>query len=343
MSIRTTRHWVQRKEVCEWSRYLLPLLAALLICCQVSAAIEAQVNRRKPDPPSARYQTYKYPLFAVSVPDNWRESVLRTSTIIGPQGGFQEDANKHLSSVTYAVEFGTIDGKRLSLRQLADEFVRDYIGSNPRIKQQGSYKGTYLSGRDALMATLTEDRVDQTLVEFIYGSLLPNGTLFWLIATVPQSEYSAYQKTFQDILRSVQFHSPQDSTQGTTVEYKGLTYTLNECRLSAGDLTCYLVITSNGRDRNMSAGVDPSGHLSRMFDNVGNEYQIKKMTFANNEDRSTLVADVPTKSTVTFESINREATSISLLELLYYEQDEQRGGPFVFSYTIQFRNILIQR
>ena len=191
------------------------------------------------------------------------------------------------------------------------------------------------------MATLTEDRIDQTLVEFIYGSLLPNGNFFWLIATVPQGEYSTYQNTFQNIVRSVQFHeSREQPPQSITVEYKGIIYTLNDCMVTAGNLTCHLVITSNGVDRPISEGNGSFfGKYSRMFDNLGNEYRIKEMTFANNEGAATLVADVPTRSTASFENIDRGATAVSLLELLYTDE----GPGAIHGWPIQFRNIPIRR
>ena len=77
---------------------------------------------------------------------------------------------------------------------------------------------------------------------------------------------------------------------------------------------------------------------SRIFDNYGNEYPLSEVKLANKTDRrnveSLLVANIKTKSSLSFEGLSPQVNIISLLEI-----EANAGGDF----TVQFRNIPISK
>jgi hypothetical protein len=98
-----------------------------------------------------------------------------------------------------------------------------------------------------------------------------------------------------------------------TVETKGFTFVLNQCKMSGGTVKCYFTVTSNDLD----------GHLrfmdvwdkSKMYDNFGNEFRVKNVMFGKKSEEATLVADIPIQMIITTEDFNPSASEASLLKI----------------------------
>jgi hypothetical protein len=83
------------------------------------------------------------------------------------------------------------------------------LQSNNYLRQATGYQRTAVDGRTALATTLVgrspitgrDERV--TLVTTTLGG----GQVFYMAAVSPQSEYGTYQRTFNDILRSLRLNS----------------------------------------------------------------------------------------------------------------------------------------
>ena len=98
-----------------------------------------------------------------------------------------------------------------------------------------------------------------------------------------------------------------------TVETKGFTFVLDQCKMSGGTVKCYFTVTSNDLD----------GHLrfmdvwdkSKIYDNFGNEFRVKNVMFGKKSEEATLVADVPIQMIITTEDFNPSASEASLLKI----------------------------
>ena len=121
------------------------------------------------------------------------------------------------------------------------------------------------------------------------------------------------------------------------VETEKFTFELTKCDMSSGgNVTCDLLITNNDdKDRELRLDIS-RGPGSRMFDDFGNEYKPNQGELANKKGgydiHSLLISGISTKSSLTFKNVTPEASSISLLEIGFYERE---SGNF----KIKFRNI----
>lgn len=143
--------------------------------------------------------------------------------------------------------------------------------------------------------------------------------------------------------KSVDTPTPRPTPQANqVVESRGLIFTLQECRRAGKDAACHLLITSDTQDRDlMIFGHDKDDRISRIFDNLGNEYPAKKSVLSNKSGgnvSSFLVAGVPTKATLHFEALSSQARIITLLELTCTLTGDWFGERF----KVQFRNIPLE-
>lgn len=119
------------------------------------------------------------------------------------------------------------------------------------------------------------------------------------------------------------------------IETESFLFELKQCRLVSTTVTCELVITNQGVDREIYLDDE-----TRMFDDANNEYKSKQVKLANkqgNWTRGLMVANVPTKTSFTFEEVPAQATKVSLLDIYCVPQNNSR--PF----HAQFRNFPIAR
>lgn len=132
---------------------------------------------------------------------------------------------------------------------------------------------------------------------------------------------------------------PQPSTSSSDrktiskVDMQEFSFELQGCRLSGQTVTCYLIVTNKGNDRNLYFG---HNQVTRIFDDTGNEYQVETIRFGNKQMRRSwvhnrLVSGIPVKASLSFEKISPETSKINLLEI-----GCQQG---YHDFTVQFRNI----
>jgi beta-barrel assembly-enhancing protease len=155
-------------------------------------------------PPSSRYKTYtEGNLFRVSVPDNWREVATSASVTFVPDGAYDQ-AQGH-TVFTHGVELGFTRNEIHSLQEATQEFIDGLAQSNPSLRATGGLQNTNLSGRDGLMATLTNvsEMTGRAETVTVFTTLLRDGNLFYYVAVAPADEYQAYQRSFQRVAQSI--------------------------------------------------------------------------------------------------------------------------------------------
>ena len=157
--------------------------------------------------PSGRFQSYS--IFGggvqVSVPGNWRQINDQNSVWFVPEGGYGQYNGQAV--YTHGASFGVAQTSNRNLQRATDELINSLGQGNSNLRMNGGYQRTTMSGRNALMATLSNVNEATGRPESVrlITTQLRNGQLFYMIAVVPQNERN-FESAFQNILRSVRLN-----------------------------------------------------------------------------------------------------------------------------------------
>ncbi len=119
-----------------------------------------------------------------------------------------------------------------------------------------------------------------------------------------------------------------------TIESNEFLFALRGCKVAGGKVTCDLIITNQGADREFRFR-----NSSRIFDEYGNEFPAVDAKLGNEKasfSRSgyvsnTLVAGIPTKAEISFSQVGGDSQLLTVLELVCY------------NFKAQFRNVPLAR
>jgi hypothetical protein len=157
--------------------------------------------------PSSRYRSYsELGFLRVSIPDNWRELPDQGSVWFAPEGGY--GAANGQSVFTHGVNLGVVQTRSRNLQQATDELISSLEQGNPNLRARSGYQRTYVGGRNGLSITMsnTNQATGRPEIVAVTTTQLRGGELFYIISVAPNGEYSDYQNTFGNILRSVQLN-----------------------------------------------------------------------------------------------------------------------------------------
>jgi hypothetical protein len=155
--------------------------------------------------PSSSYRSYSSGnRFRISVPDNWREMGSGNEITFAPEGGYSDYRGQFV--FTHGVQVGVSNTGTRNLRQATDQLISSLGQGNSNLRQAGSYRRESVGGREGLSITLSNvsEATRRNEVINLVTAMLGNGEVFYLVAVAPESEYSAYQRTFQYIIRTVE-------------------------------------------------------------------------------------------------------------------------------------------
>lgn len=157
--------------------------------------------------PSSRYQNVS--IFnggvRVSVPDNWRQVGDGNSVWFVPEGGYGVYNNQPV--FTHGASFGVAQTNQRNLPRATEELINSLAQSNTQLRMSGGYQRTTLSGRTALLSTLSNVNQATGRRESVrlITTQLRNGQLFYMIAVNPQNE-RGFENAFETMLRSVRIN-----------------------------------------------------------------------------------------------------------------------------------------
>jgi hypothetical protein len=157
--------------------------------------------------PSSRFRNYTaLGVVRLSVPDNWREMSEQESVWYAPTGGYGS-ANGQ-SVFTHGVNIGLAQTNRRNLQQATNDFLNTLQQGSGNLRSRSGYQRTYVAGRNGLSISLsnTNEATGQPEVVNVVTTQLRNGELLYIISVAPETDYNAYQNTFQNVLRSVQLN-----------------------------------------------------------------------------------------------------------------------------------------
>ncbi|MCA1592943.1 MAG: M48 family metallopeptidase [Acidobacteria bacterium] len=153
--------------------------------------------------PSTRYRNDGNNLFRVAIPENWRQLGSEGNSVsYAPEGAYGSQG------ITHGVMFGTDREQYSDLQRASQQYVNDLLQAqgNTYLRQSGGFQRTTVNGRNALATTLMgrSPITGRTERVTIITTMLGSGDLFYMAGVAPSDEYGTYQRTFADILRSLQ-------------------------------------------------------------------------------------------------------------------------------------------
>jgi Zn-dependent protease with chaperone function len=165
-------------------------------------------QRGRVEYPSSRLRTYsELGVVQVSVPDNWRELTDQGSSVwFAPEGAYGSTNGQVV--YTHGVNLGTARTNSRNLQQATNEFVNGLQQGNGNLRARGSYQRMDVDGRYGLLITLgnTNEATGRPEIINAVTTQLRSGDLLYLITVSPENEYSNYQNTFLNILRSLRLN-----------------------------------------------------------------------------------------------------------------------------------------
>ncbi len=158
--------------------------------------------------PSSRFRNYsEFGVLQVSVPDNWRELSDQGSSVwFAPEGAYGSTNGQVV--YTHGVNIGAARTNSRNLQQATNEFVSALQQGNGNLRARGNYQRMDVDGRYGLLITLgnTNEATGRAEIINVVTTQLRSGELLYLITVSPENEYTSYQNTFLNILRSMRLN-----------------------------------------------------------------------------------------------------------------------------------------
>src|SRR5215218_6438560 len=157
--------------------------------------------------PSNRYQSVS--IFNggvnVSVPSNWRQVNEGNSVWFVPEGAYGQYNGQAV--YTHGASFGIAQTNSRNLQSGTQELINSFAQGNNNLRTSGGYQQASLSGRTALVSTLTNvnEATGRPEIIRLITTQLRNGQLFYMVAVAPQNE-RGFDNAFNQILRSIRIN-----------------------------------------------------------------------------------------------------------------------------------------
>ncbi len=163
----------------------------------------------RPPTPSASMREFRARdgSFAFHFPENWDALAAgedQTNLIFAPKGAYGE--REDAVFVTHGMFVGAIKAPASDLQAANAAFVQQQITVNPDFHVQRQPQQVNLGGRPFLLTVVVGPSAvtGVTEVDVIYTSATSDGRLFYLITMAPEDEFENYQKTFEQVVGSLQ-------------------------------------------------------------------------------------------------------------------------------------------
>jgi Zn-dependent protease with chaperone function len=157
--------------------------------------------------PSSRYQNVS--IFNggvnVSVPSNWRQVNDGNAVWFVPEGAYGQYNGQAV--YTHGASFGVAQTNSRNLQSATQELINNFAQGNNNLRTSGGYQRSSLSGRTALVATLTNvnEATGRPEIIRLITTQLRNGQVFYMVAVAPQNE-RGFDNAFNQILSSVRIN-----------------------------------------------------------------------------------------------------------------------------------------
>jgi tetratricopeptide (TPR) repeat protein len=195
-----------------------------------------------------------------------------------------------------------------------------------------------------------EDRkIAAKLGDPVSQKLLKEKGIDWTSTTVasPPQQLPKEKTTGQTAKKEPE---PVRAAQPQETQYSNFSIKLTSCRYTNNNILCDLLITNKDPDRVLGISNDVyvlkewlfKTHrtiLTRIFDDIGNEYKPVSIQFGGKKDKmpqTSLVKDIPARAVLIFDSVSPEPTRLPVLEIGFFDGDSN-------AFKITFRDILLYK
>ena len=153
--------------------------------------------------PSAQYKDIAGgKVFQASVPSNWTGMASKSSIKVVPENGYG-DLNGQ-TVFRCGVEFGIAPSGSRDLQQATNEWLNAVAQNNPDLQLAGQQQATRISQRSAIATPLVNtSALGGREIIGVYTTFLVDGTLFYYLTVVPESDAPAFQDSFLRIGQSI--------------------------------------------------------------------------------------------------------------------------------------------
>lgn len=156
--------------------------------------------------PSSQYKTARGgQLFQVSVPSNWTGVSDTNAVKFVPQNGLGTYQGQ--SVFTHGVELGVARAASRDLDESTDAFINAVLRANPGMRVSDSQRAVRISQRAGIGTTLVgRSALNQTERVGIYTTLLANGSLFYYLTVVPDTDAQIFAAAFDRVGNSIRLN-----------------------------------------------------------------------------------------------------------------------------------------
>jgi Zn-dependent protease with chaperone function len=154
-------------------------------------------------PPSADYRDIRGGgVFQAAVPANWTALPSKSAIKVVPQNGYGSMNGQTV--FTHGIEFGVTKAGSRDLHEATNTWLNAVAQNNPGLRPSGQQQAIRISQRSAIATPLVNASPlgGQELV-VAYTTFLVDGSLFYYLTIVPESDAQAYQETFRRIGASI--------------------------------------------------------------------------------------------------------------------------------------------
>lgn len=159
--------------------------------------------------PSNRYRTVSAGnLFNLRIPDNWQQASGSDSSVtFSPPGAYGNVQGQFVFSHGVMLGAANIGGN--NLRQSTDAFINALLQNNPYLRRSSGYQRVTIDGRSGLAVQLSgrSPLLNQNELVTVYTVQTNRGDLAYIVAVAPQNDYRVYQRTFNEIVNSINLNN----------------------------------------------------------------------------------------------------------------------------------------
>lgn len=150
--------------------------------------------------PSSSSRTYATGSWLrLEVPSNWRQFENQSDVWFAPDGAYGNQG------ITHGALIGVSRTNQQNLANATEEYANGILQANSYLRRTTNYSRTYIDGRSAYAVILSgrSPVTGQTEYALIYTTQLRSGDLFYVVGVAPRSQSSAYNRAFNNLVRSI--------------------------------------------------------------------------------------------------------------------------------------------
>lgn len=166
-------------------------------------------------------------------------------------------------------------------------------------------------------------RINARLIAVPSAELFATASTYMSRMGLPETYFEGeadFQKETEETSAPGAAPSPAPAGPVATRDFQGITYELLGCSQAMRLITCELVLTNNGADRDYAINLTNHGSKTHLFDQRGHQFFVSRIRLADIEEdlgdlEKYLITEIPTQMTLFFEGVPSSIEFIKILHL----------------------------